>query len=547
MKFHLNRHTKRLLSAVLCGAMMFPMGVSALAADTDTIESSYFAEAQMNAVDLSDSGYALKRLGLVSGDDKGDLMLTKTGTRQEAFTIFIALLGERDDANNGGYSYTFKDVADWFANFAGYGVYRSYSAGYNATTFGANDTVTVQQYMTFILRALGYDTNDFTWSEATNKAVEIGLCTQSQANKWVNNSFRRQEIMEISYLALSTKLKGSESTLADKLIASGDITEAAAKAEGLSYGVTYAGSTTETVKKTIPHDTVEAGTFELHNVGTGKAMTADSISKQSDVQVAADTNAAAQQFEIITDSNGEFKIASASNTNLVLDANPTDGADAILWTANGTECQSFVAVQMSDGVYSIRLAGNASSALTVENGDVRLSEYTGAANQQWQFKENGEDTAAVAAKLQNIMTNIYPDGKYLGSGYSFGGASQCMGFGREVFYRLYGVTAKWSYDGSPKTTADSKLYTITAQSSSYSAASMKKLISQAKPGDILQMNSPKIHTMVFVSSDENGFTVYDANWSGPNQVDVRYVKYGAWATRNSTGICVLHATNYPQK
>ena len=89
---------------------------------------------------------------------------------------------------------------------------------------------------------------------------------------------------------------------------------------------------------------------------------------------------------------------------------------------------------------------------------------------------------------------IYPDGKSLGSGYSFGGAGQCMGFGREVFYRMYGQTAKWSYNGSPKSSTDAKLYKITAKSTSYSASSIKALISKAKPGDILQMNSPKMQS-----------------------------------------------------
>ena len=31
-----------------------------------------------------------------------------------------------------------------------------------------------------------------------------------------------------------------------------------------------------------------------------------------------------------------------------------------------------------------------------------------------------------------------------------------------------------------------------------------------------------------------------------NTVSVRYVKYGAWASRNSSGITLLHATNYPK-
>ncbi|MGN1030940.1 MAG: hypothetical protein ACI4PQ_04985, partial [Butyricicoccaceae bacterium] len=77
--------------------------------------------------------------------------------------------------------------------------------------------------------------------------------------------------------------------------------------------------------------------------------------------------------------------------------------------------------------------------------------------------------------------------------------------------------------------------------------SMKKLIAKASPGDVLQMDAPKVHTMIFLGSDSNGFTVYDANWTGANQVSVRYVSYGAWSGRNSSGICVLHSTNYPAK
>ena len=111
---------------------------------------------------------------------------------------------------------------------------------------------------------------------------------------------------------------------------------------------------------------------------------------------------------------------------------------------------------------------------------------------------------------------------------------------------MYDQQARWNYDGSPKSASDGKMYSIKASSTSYSASSIKGVISKAKPGDVLQMNKPKMHTMIFVSSDADGFTVYDANWTAANTVSVRYVKYGAWASRNSSGITLLHATNYPK-
>lgn len=544
MNFHLREHKKRILSAVLCGSMMLPAGAQAMAFDTRTIFDSVFASASSSGTaDLSDCGYALQRLGLVAGGEDGDLMLENTGSRAEALTLFISLLGERS-AVDVGYSFTFRDIPRWFENFAGYGVYRGYTSGYSATQFGSGDTVTPEAYTTFVLGALGYSSEDFNWEQSLDKAVEIGLCSVELAEKWKNNTFRRQEIMEISYLALSTNLKDSDCTLADKLIAMGIITAEQAEEEGLTFGETYTVASENQQTDLSGYTALPAGNYEMHNIASGDAMTANPISRQSDLYVTGDVNSSTQLFRIEQNSDGSFRILSASKNELAVDVNPTSGADAILWTANGTDCQDFVARNLSDGTYEILLKANPDMALTVVDGDVRLSEYTGGTEQQWKLSDNSEDTAAATAKLKSIM-EIYPSGTSLGSGYSFGGASQCMGFGREVFYRMFGQTAKWSYDGSPKSAADGKLFTKTASSTSYSASSIKALISKAKPGDILQMDSPKMHTMVFVSSDSEGFTVYDANWTGPNEVSVRYVKYGAWASRNSNGICVLHATNYP--
>lgn len=554
MIFDFSKHKKRLLSAALCGSMMLSMGAPVFAFDENTITSTIFAEEQTeeavlmsgNPVNLAQSGYILKRLGLAFGDEKGDLMLNKKANRQEAFTLFLSLMAEQEKANAGKYSYTFRDVDSWFGNFAGYGIYKHYAAGYSQTQFGAHDSVTAAHYMSFVLRALGYqDKVDFNWSDAVNKAIQINLCTASDAKRWNQNALLRQDMMEISYLALNTKLKNSRCTLTDKLIAEGKLTAAQAKKENLKFGTVYSKAPTVSNNSNVARSKLPSGSYELHNTGTGLVMTA-SAAKQANVVAAADANGANQLFTIQNNSDGSFQLLSKSNTGLAVDANPTDGAEVILWKVNKTECQTFIAVAETSGVYSIRLKSNPTVALTVTSGNVRLTKYTGASSQKWKLSDNSEDTAAASAKLASIM-KIHPNGKNLGGSYTFGGASQCMGFGREVFYRMYGKTAKWNYDGSPKSSADGKLYKIVAKSSSYSSSSVKSLISKAKPGDILQMNSPKMHTMVFVSSDSTGFTVYDANWTGPNKVSVRHVSYGGWAGRNSAGLTLLHATNYPTK
>ena len=552
-------YKKRLLSAVLCGSMLLTAGASAFASqpeelnteeNTASIEimeeampSAVYSSAMLasNALNLADAGYALKRLGLVLGDDNGDLMLSKSATRAEALTLFIRMCGEAQTAESAAWSYTFRDVPDWSANAVGYGVYKGYTNGYSETEFAAEDAVTLDHFMTFVLRALGY--NNFDWSESCNYAVALGICTQDNINNWRSADFRRQQMMEVSYLALSANLKGSSSTMADKLISAGQISAAGAVQEGIRLSGSYTAPNTNSSSANVSTAYVSGGMYTLYNVGTGTVMTADA-KKQADLVLANNSGASSQKFQLINNSDGSFRILSAGNSSLAMDTNPSSNADAILWTANGTVCQNFVAVDNGNGSYSIRLASNPSSALTAVGSDVRLAQYTGANTQAWQLNTPLDGSAMVSQKLQNVI-NKYPHGTSLGSGYRFANASQCMGFGREVFYRLFDQVACWSYDGSPKSSADAKLYTVTGSSSSYSASSMKNLISKAKPGDILQMNTPKMHTMVFVSSDANGFTVYDANWIGSNVVSVRYVKYGAWATRNSKGITLLHATAYP--
>ena len=179
MDFHLPK--KKIFSAVLCGALMLSASVPAFAFSDSSIASSVFEETQMtveqaaaagNGADLSQSPYVLKRLGLVAGNDKGDLMLDKVGTRAEALTLFISMQGEQDEARAVDYSYPFTDIPDWFHWCAGYGVFRSYTSGISATKFGSFDTVTPEQYMTFTLKALDYKCGeDFTWDRSLDKAI----------------------------------------------------------------------------------------------------------------------------------------------------------------------------------------------------------------------------------------------------------------------------------------------------------------------------------------------------------------------------------------
>ena len=78
--------------------------------------------------------------------------------------------------------------------------------------------MTATQYLTFVLRALGYTSGvDFEWDKAWELSDKIGF-TSGEYNATTNAQFMRGNTAAISYDALSAKLKDSDKTLHETLI-----------------------------------------------------------------------------------------------------------------------------------------------------------------------------------------------------------------------------------------------------------------------------------------------------------------------------------------
>lgn len=327
-----------------------------------------------------------------------------------------------------------------------------------------------------------------------------------------------------------------------------DLTQALTNQDGAAVMAAYTGE--EAQKWTLRQDeqlhekTVESGVYTIDNVKRGKSMMISGASNTTGqpIVMASKSISKAQRFYVNYVGDGKYTITAFGGDGKAVTVGGGFGAQLKL----GSRVRYYIDKKW-DGTYSVIRAGNSYAALSAGSSQVKTTSYSGSLAETWTFDSKvTEDTAAASKQLKSVMKK-HPSGKYLGSGYSFAGGYQCMGFGREVFYRTFGKEARWNYDGSAKSSSYAKHYTVKARSSSYSSQSMKKLMAKAKPGDVLQMNAPKIHTMIFVSSDSTGFTVYDANWVGSNKVSVRHVDYGAWSSRNSRGISLLHSTNYPAK
>ncbi|WP_130863173.1 polysaccharide deacetylase family protein [Bacilliculturomica massiliensis] len=178
---------------------------------------------------------ALKSLGLFEGTAAG-YQLHRKPTRMEAVTMLIHLLGEDSAAKAGGWKHPFADVPDWAQNYAGYAYNKGLSSGVSAAGFGSDRDCTEAEYLTFVLRALGYDDRrgDFAWDSPYALAKRVGLInTETPLRR-----FSRGDMVSISYKALTAPLSSDTSiavvdslgynygVLKDKLIEKGAFTAA---------------------------------------------------------------------------------------------------------------------------------------------------------------------------------------------------------------------------------------------------------------------------------------------------------------------------------
>ncbi|MCK5762534.1 MAG: S-layer homology domain-containing protein, partial [Clostridiales bacterium] len=97
-------------------------------------------------------------MGLLKGDQNGDLNEDVALTRAEMMVVLARLYGVEDEAMAFPLPSTFTDVAvdAWYAPYVAYAQLEGWTVGYGDGTFGPEDAVTEQMVATFMLRALGY-------------------------------------------------------------------------------------------------------------------------------------------------------------------------------------------------------------------------------------------------------------------------------------------------------------------------------------------------------------------------------------------------------
>lgn len=233
---------KRLMAFVIAAAMVFSSLVSFAAWDTDE-----------NVLSL------LNGLKIMQGDGDGNYRLDDYVSRAEFAKVVVAASSAKDTVAVGLKISPFKDVKynDWFAPYVQAAVSAGLCEGYIDGTFKPYDTVSYEEALTMLLRALGYTDEDFgvSWPYG-----QIGMAQNLELTKYVDSfqgqPLTRGQVARLVYNTLNTKLKNAVSD-SDKLIGIFDCK--------ITEGVTIIASHEEDSSLGTDKIYTTAGTFEIND------------------------------------------------------------------------------------------------------------------------------------------------------------------------------------------------------------------------------------------------------------------------------------------
>lgn len=178
---------KRILSGLLC--LCLTLGLLCTGA---------------GAVSGSSKLEAIRVLGILEGDESGNLNLSSQVTRAE-FAVMLAAASPYGDSVSSYGSTLFTDVKSghWASGYVRLAVEQGWMSGYVDGTFRPDQPITLEEGCTALLRLLGYDASSLTGSYPAaqlSKADSLGLLDDVTASQ--GTALTRQNCVDLVYNTL---------------------------------------------------------------------------------------------------------------------------------------------------------------------------------------------------------------------------------------------------------------------------------------------------------------------------------------------------------
>lgn len=186
---------KKLLSLVLSAALLLGSAPAAFAA----------SEASDSVIQE-----VVQSIGIMVGDGQGNMNLDRTVTRAEYAKMLVAASSYKDKVSGASNSSPFTDVpyTSWAAGYIKTAVQQGWLTGYLNGTFRPNNTVTLEEAATGVLKLLGYTTSDFSGSYPSGQlALYKSLSLNTKITASQGSSMTRRNMMYLFYNLLNAETK----------------------------------------------------------------------------------------------------------------------------------------------------------------------------------------------------------------------------------------------------------------------------------------------------------------------------------------------------
>ena len=184
---------KPLMSLICAACLLLAAMPTALAADAD---------ARLETV---------RALGILGGNENGELMLSSPVSRAEFAKMMTAASAYKDSVGRGYGASLFKDVKSghWAGEYIKLAVEQGWFTGYVDGTFRPDSSITLEEGCTALLRLLGYDSGSLAGSfpdAQLAKAASIGLLDDVSAGR--GQVLTRQDCVTLFYNLLTSSTSG---------------------------------------------------------------------------------------------------------------------------------------------------------------------------------------------------------------------------------------------------------------------------------------------------------------------------------------------------